>query len=122
MIDLDAPFADVNRSYSPLLHWLQPSIPATLCTIPDNYTNPDVSAVAPYISPQPPSGSAPHRYVLLAFRQPQRNSSMPIGFLEYYDPDDVVTRFRFNVVSFIKEAGLTLVAANWFTAQDTTGT
>ncbi|KAJ9613416.1 hypothetical protein H2200_003358 [Cladophialophora chaetospira] len=119
MIDLDAPFADANRSFSPLLHWLQPSISATLWTIPDNYTDSKVPAIAPYIQAQPPIGSAPHRYVVLAFQQPQKHFSVPLGFLNYYDSSDVETRFRFSVATFIKEAGLKLVAANWFQVQNT---
>ncbi|OQU94575.1 hypothetical protein CLAIMM_00916 [Cladophialophora immunda] len=83
MVDLDAPDGAANRSLSPLLHWLQQSIPARLPAISSNFSAPADTAVAPYYMPQPPPGSGPHRYVILAFDQPQKTFRLPANFTQF---------------------------------------
>lgn len=64
--------------------------------------------------------SFPHRYVFLAFAQSQTTFSLPEGFLSLQNLENVLARLNFNVAEFVNEAGLTLLAANWFTAQNVT--
>lgn len=116
MVDLDAPDGSSNRSYSPLLHWLQSSIGPTINEIPVNYSsNPE----AFYWPPSPPPGSGPHKYVVLAFNQPSANFSMPTEFAKF----NATYRFVFDVQTFINDAGLgSPIGSYWFTAQNASST
>ncbi|KIY01220.1 uncharacterized protein Z520_02772 [Fonsecaea multimorphosa CBS 102226] len=117
MVDLDAPDgAANNRSLAPLLHWLQQSIPARLPAISSNYSVAAAAPIAPYAMPQPPPGSGLHRYVILAFDQPQKTFSVPANFSQFNNEN----RFNFDVAEFAEEAKLTVAGATWFVTQNTT--
>ncbi|OAP57326.1 hypothetical protein AYL99_08064 [Fonsecaea erecta] len=117
MVDLDAPDGAKNHSLSPLLHWLQQSIPARLPAVSSNYSAAHVAApIVPFYMPQPPPGSGLHRYVVLAFDQPQKAFSVPANFTQFSN----AYRFNFDVAKFAEEAKLTVAGATWFMTQNTT--
>lgn len=102
MLDLDAPFAAQNRSFSPFLHWIT--------------TSSNQSVVA-YGGPQPPEGSPDHRYVFLAYSLPSNTTGafvMPTGFEEV--GSTIESRAIFDLKGFVDGSGLKgLISANWFT-------
>ncbi|PVI03915.1 hypothetical protein DM02DRAFT_652150 [Periconia macrospinosa] len=101
MLDLDAPLASANRSFSPLCHWIQTT----------------TSEPVTYIPPQPPAGSADHRYVLLGYTL-GNNSAVPFTMPKGFENTNgtLEGRVAFNLSGFEKAAGVTgPVAANWFT-------
>ncbi|MDI2131305.1 YbhB/YbcL family Raf kinase inhibitor-like protein [Yinghuangia seranimata] len=61
MVDPDAP-SRRSPSYRSWLHWLVVNVPGEDVTAGDVVTN--------YQGAQPPSGTGPHRYALVVFRQP----------------------------------------------------
>ena len=130
MIDLDAPFADKNRSISQILHWMQPGVTESgkATTKKTKYrrtmegrqsggialaTNgTSQAAIAPYISPSPPAGSDAHRYVILLYNQQTTSKfALPAQFAGF----NAMNRTKFDLAGFQKAAGLSdPVAANWF--------
>ncbi|CAI6333730.1 unnamed protein product [Periconia digitata] len=111
MLDLDAPYADLNRTASPLCHWIK---------------TPSSEPVA-YLPPNPPAGSAPHRYVFLAYGLPANNGNgtfvLPEGFQDLNAT--VMERIVFDLEGFETAAGLVgPVGATWVSVappQNSTG-
>ncbi|KAF2143466.1 uncharacterized protein K452DRAFT_317600 [Aplosporella prunicola CBS 121167] len=127
MVDPDAP-SPSNTSISDVLHWLQPGIRQSrsvettttehgvALAMLSNSTAP----LAPYMGPHPPS-VAPHRYILMLFRQPDPSDFIPPpGFEAFFNGSQ---RTNFNLTSFLGAAGLgSPVAANYFLCgNETTG-
>jgi hypothetical protein len=110
MLDLDAPGGRANNSLSPILHWLE-SIPAGITMLAENQTS--IHAIAPYIQPNPPAGSGPHRYVILQLENPNPKFKVPAGFAESYET--IESRLKFDVAGFIKAGDFQLLSATWFT-------
>ncbi|CAG9951076.1 unnamed protein product [Clonostachys rosea f. rosea IK726] len=112
MLDLDPPLADEDRKYAPLLHWLT-AIPSGVSSLAANDTT--TEAIAPYVPPQPPAGSAPHRYVTLLLKDTRDKFSAPAGFEGPYE--DLFARVNFDLDGFIKAGGFEIEAAHWFTTK-----
>ncbi|CAH0051980.1 unnamed protein product [Clonostachys solani] len=112
MLDLDPPLADEDRKYAPLLHWLT-SIPSGVSSLAANDTTTEV--VAPYVAPNPPGGSAPHRYVTLLLKDTRDKFSIPSGFGGPYE--DLFSRVNFDLEGLIKAGGFEIAAAHWFTTK-----
>ena len=66
MVDLDTPYGPGNNPLAPFLHWLQPSIPSSGLSV--DVSNATQAPSAPYLHPQPPPISPPHRFVILSIR------------------------------------------------------
>ncbi|KAH8646106.1 phosphatidylethanolamine-binding protein [Xylariales sp. PMI_506] len=114
MLDLDAPNA------SPLLHWLI-ALPAGTSKLSSNDTSAALNDVAPYIGPAPPPGTGKHRYVLLLFSNPSASFQLPSAYADF-DPSVITDRILFDIQGVVTDEKLTLLAANWFTAENTTST
>jgi phosphatidylethanolamine-binding protein (PEBP) family uncharacterized protein len=110
MFDLDTPYGLANHSLAPYLHWLQPSIPSSGLSLASS--NATQAPVAPYLHPQPPPISPPHRFVVLVYRQPQARFSMPPGWTGFGVEQN---RSNFDVEAFQTAAGLGKpIAGTWF--------
>jgi hypothetical protein len=72
-LDLDAPFPSWP-SLSPILHGIQTDLVASAAPDTDGCVKLEAGSVAPvvsYVSPAPPPLSAPHRYVVMIWKQPE---------------------------------------------------
>ncbi|KAI9172712.1 hypothetical protein HJFPF1_02224 [Paramyrothecium foliicola] len=117
MFDIDAPFGPTNNTFSPILHWIV-AVPAGTTTLAENQTS--INATVPYLPPNPPAGSVPHRYIILELRNPNTNFEMPAGFPETFEAPE--SRIRFNVSGFIEAGGFQLSSATWFTVESANNT
>ena len=98
MLDLDTPFAHLDRSFAPYMHWI---------TLPS-------SSPILYVPPNPRPGSPDHRYVFLAYEMPAGEFGMPKGF--EHVGKDLMSKANFDLKGFAESAGLKgPVAANWVT-------
>jgi len=105
ILDLDAPFGSLNRTYSPILHYM------ALSTSTSNTT-----AIASYIPPKPPAGSPDHRYVILAYTL-SSDSPVPFVLPKAFEKvqSGIEGRVLFDIKGFVEAVSLEeLVAANWF--------
>ncbi len=93
MTDPDAPNPQ-DPKYAPYLHWLVVNIGSTAG-----------DAKTPYASPNPPKGSAPHRYVFEVYRQ---TGKMPTGTIE--------SGPNFDKESFVRNNNLTKLNRMYFVA------
>lgn len=133
MVDPDAP-SPQNTSFSQILHWLQPGVRLSRSVEPTagpnntglvsmlSETDTDTPAIAPYIPPAPPS-VAPHRYIIMLFRQPgaaDGDFELPDGFEQYAGGDE---RTGFDAAQFVEAAGLgvPLAATYFLVGKETTG-
>src|SRR4051812_9929210 len=111
MVDPDAP-SPQNQSFSQILHWLQPGVKvikgSTKVKGPDGTSlvklnTTAVAPIVPYRGPAPPS-TAPHRYIIILFEQPEASGfTLPPGFEKYAGGAD---RRLFNATAFADAAGL----------------
>ncbi|KAF9975280.1 hypothetical protein BGZ73_001130 [Actinomortierella ambigua] len=69
--------------------------------------------LTPYKGPSPPAGSGPHRYVFLLYKQ---TPSSDAGVLS--TPLSATNRGKFKAAQFAGQAGLQLVGANYFFAEN----
>ncbi|TFL06859.1 phosphatidylethanolamine-binding protein [Pterulicium gracile] len=106
MVDADIPGFDVSQGVT--RHWL-----INGAKVEDGQlSNVTANTVANYAGPWPAAGSGPHRYVILVFTQPE-------GFTAPTDaapPTEVVNGWNFN--QYLKETGLTLLAANYIQVEE----
>lgn len=133
MVDPDAP-SPQNTSFSQILHWLQPGVRLSRSVEPTAGPNntglvsmlseadTDTAAIAPYIPPAPPS-VAPHRYIIMLFRQPgdaDGDFELPESFEQYKGGEE---RTGFDAEEFVKAAGLgePLAATYFLVGKETTG-
>ncbi|KAK8224228.1 phosphatidylethanolamine-binding protein [Phyllosticta paracitricarpa] len=128
MVDPDAP-SPQNTSSSQILHWLQPGARLSRSTETQTANDTAISLldagttepVVAYQGPAPPS-VAPHRYILLVFRQPDgpANFTLPP---DYEARRGGMNRTLFNATDFVQKADLgEPVAATFFLAgSQTTG-
>lgn len=99
MYDLDAPYPSPNDKNSPFLHWLVTNIPSS--------SFPSGEELVPYLAPNPPADSVPHRYLIRVFAQGSGRIVLP--------PDRApINRARFPISDFIKQFGLVAVTQMWF--------
>jgi phosphatidylethanolamine-binding protein len=89
LVDPDAPYPN-NPIYKYILH---------LMVVNNTQT------IVPYMSPNPPPGSPPHRYILYLYRQ-----SRPIA-------PSAPPRRNFNLAEFVKSNGLQEIYSTYFLAQ-----
>jgi len=94
MVDPDIP-DEVNSTYQPFLHWLQPNIPLS-ATSPSLIA--DVNSHTKYIPPHPQKGTPYHRYTILLLPQ-KTHIEVPVvemdqrlgfslrAFMDQYDLD-----------------------------------
>lgn len=115
LVDLDAPHGASNNSFSPYLHWLL-EVPKGTTQVSAQH---NLSAVAEYVSPNPPVGYGPHRYVALLLADAHPNITMP--GVEGVNFTDLFSRARFDVKDFIHQGSYKTVAANWFKSENQTG-
>lgn len=117
MLDLDAPYGPTDNKYSPLLHWSKVFDPQAT-GLPANGSTAE-SDFAFYVSPNPPVGSVPHRYVFLLFSVGAAAFEIPESF-RGLDPANITERLVFDIDGFVREGKLDLAAANWFTSVNST--
>ncbi|KAG0696766.1 PEBP-like protein [Suillus ampliporus] len=109
MTDPDAPTRE-NQTYAQYRHWLATGVrPPQGVNASAEFTQPDTTA---YLSPNPPAGSGSHRYVLLLYREPSINFTIPADAVE--NGNDFDRRRNWNVTIFAASYNLELVAANFF--------
>ncbi|KAF9358050.1 hypothetical protein BGX26_002571 [Mortierella sp. AD094] len=109
MTDPDAPSRN-NPKMREYRHWIISDISGTSDFQPANVSQGTV--VTPYMGPAPPSGTGPHRYIFLLYKQtPSTNVS---AFSSSLTSD----RPGFKAKQFTSQAGLELVGANYFVAEN----
>ncbi|KAG2137948.1 PEBP-like protein [Suillus clintonianus] len=109
MTDPDAPTRE-NQTYGQYRHWLATGVrPPKGVDDSAEFTQPDTTA---YLSPNPPAGSGSHRYVLLLYREPSVNFTIPTDAIE--NGSDFNSRRNWNATIFAASYDLELVAANFF--------
>ncbi|KAJ0172957.1 hypothetical protein K1T71_011133 [Dendrolimus kikuchii] len=104
-VDPDA-LSRETAEYRSFLHWLVVNVPGT---------NIDAGEIiAPFLKPQPPAGSGPHRYVFLIYEQPGCEK-----FEGFSDFTDQTNRRSFSVEDFTKKYKLGKpLAGNFYYAQN----
>lgn len=123
-MDFDAPYPSWPF-FGPVLRWIQANLVPASSSSPSPSSTEAVTlrveersagCIARYLSPNPPPGSAPHRYGFYLYEQPD-------GFdAARWAPDadgnmGNWTRIRFGLDEWAKEAGLgAILAANYFTS------
>lgn len=100
IVDNDAPYPPPLDQYSPFLHLLIVNIPG------DNY--PAGYTEMPYLAPNPPVDSPPHRYRVLVFRQPLQTEGRDQGTTKVL-PHPHKKRDNFDINRYVKRHGLTEV-------------
>ncbi|KAG2338826.1 PEBP-like protein, partial [Suillus weaverae] len=114
MTDPDAPSRE-NPKFREWRHWVVTGVkaPATSAIETGNLaaqlTKP---AVTPYYPPTPPPGTGKHRYVLLLYREPNLDFSIPVDAPER--KNEPANRKNWNVAGFVNKYGLKLVGVNYF--------
>ncbi|KZV74438.1 PEBP-like protein [Peniophora sp. CONT] len=107
MLDPDAPTPSNNSVANVvhlLAHGLHPSSDLNVYAPLKNTT----PALADYYPPTPPSGSAPHRYTILLYAEPE-------GFAEKAEGLVPADRISFNLTDFVAKTGLGApLAGNFF--------
>ncbi|OZJ05450.1 hypothetical protein BZG36_01648 [Bifiguratus adelaidae] len=101
LTDPDAPSRQ-DPKWREFRHWVVTNVPS----------NGDVSkgtTIQDYMGPAPPKGTGPHRYVLLLYRQSG-------AFTEV--PKLSEKRQNWKASTFAQQHEMTLVAANWFVAEN----
>lgn len=136
-LDFDAPYPSAPF-LGPVLHWIQPNLVPSPSSGPDATTDADGGGgggaagavvkleskdaqegkgfVANYLSPNPPPGSAPHRYGFYLYEQPGGFDAArwaPAAGAKLGH----VARVRYSLDDWEREAGLgRVLAANYFTS------
>ncbi|KAK8190498.1 phosphatidylethanolamine-binding protein [Phyllosticta capitalensis] len=122
MVDPDAP-SPQNTSRSEILHWMQPGARLSRSTETQTANDTAISmlsaadtgtaAVVPYQGPAPPS-EAPHRYIVMVFRQPEGSDNFTLP-ADYEARQGGQNRTLFNATDFVQKANLgDPVAATYF--------
>ncbi|KAF9115724.1 hypothetical protein BGX27_006671 [Mortierella sp. AM989] len=109
MTDPDAPSRS-NPKMREYRHWVLSNLSGSSDFQPANVSQGTV--VTPYMGPAPPSGSGPHRYIFLLYKQ---TPSTDISALSSSLNSD---RAGFKAKQFTSQAGLELVGANYFFAEN----
>ncbi|KIX01097.1 uncharacterized protein Z518_10163 [Rhinocladiella mackenziei CBS 650.93] len=109
-LDIDAPFPSLDV-LGPILHWIQPDFKVDKNSLFLKSAEP---FVANYISPGPPPGSAPHRYIFFLYEQPSQFDGK-----KYAPPGGKKlsnwNRMRCSLDEWEKKAGLdSVLAVNYF--------
>ncbi|KAI1660671.1 putative protease inhibitor [Daldinia decipiens] len=115
-LDLDAPFPSFSV-LGPVLHWIQSDLKPTPAADGNGFT---LKSTAPfivnYIGPAPPPPSAPHRYALFLYEQPEGfdvKKHAPAGG----KPVGVSRRMRFDLDGWEKKLKLgPVLAVNYFSS------
>ncbi|KAF9338341.1 hypothetical protein BG006_005323 [Podila minutissima] len=113
MTDPDAP----SRKFPKLreyLHWVVSNIPAPAPGQPADLAKGVV--LSPYMGPAPPSETDLHRYTFLLYKQSAAPTVVNTETLYTRLPEK---RHRFKARDFAARAGLELVGANFFQAENT---
>ncbi|KAK9766892.1 hypothetical protein K7432_003682 [Basidiobolus ranarum] len=105
MTDPDAPSRE-SPTLGEWRHWVVGNVTG------DDLSKADV--VTKYFGPGPPPGTGYHRYIFLLYRQ---NGSIDFEKL----PEDPSKRSNFKTEDFVKQYNLTLVAGNFFEAENKEG-
>jgi len=114
MVDPDAPSKE-DRKWGPFRHWIVSGVkaPAISALAAGNMSASFTHAEAcPYMPPTPPTGSGPHRYIVLLYQDPHSNFNVPLDALER--KTEAEDRMHWKAADFAKAHNLTLVAANFF--------
>ncbi|KAF8978145.1 hypothetical protein BGZ46_006780 [Entomortierella lignicola] len=109
MTDPDAP-SRKDPKMREYRHWIVSNLSGS-----SDFQAADVSqgtVITPYMGPAPPSGTGPHRYIFLLYKQ---TSSTDISALSSSLSDD---RPGFKAQQFTSQAGLELVGANYYFAEN----
>lgn len=101
MFDPDAPTPQ-NPNASLIRHWTVANLG------PRGVNLSDTATLSPYLSPSPPAGSDPHRYIFALFRQPAT------GTVSLFNQSSSPRNFQ--IAPFINQNNLTLINANFFRA------
>ncbi|KAI9252927.1 phosphatidylethanolamine-binding protein [Phascolomyces articulosus] len=104
MVDPDAPSAQDNHN-GPFRHWIVTNIPGSSSQI--NGTT--ATQLSSYYKPAPPSGTGPHRYIFLLYKQ-------QLGELQKNTTMIQESRARFDFQQFATQNQLLLVGVNFFKA------
>ncbi|KAF9430328.1 hypothetical protein BGZ94_007330 [Podila epigama] len=110
--DPDAPSRKFPK-YREYCHWIVSNIPAPTIGQPLDLTKGQV--LMPYMGPAPPPGTDLHRYVFLLYLQP----SDPTPLMTETLYTRLEKRHRFKARDFAARAGLVLIGANYFQAENT---
>lgn len=116
-MDFDAPYPSWPF-FGPVLHWIQPDVvPSSSSAGADALEIGDGAAsIAKYLSPNPPPGSAPHRYGFYLFEQPPGFDAARWAAPEGGNMGNG-KRIRYGLDEWAKKAGLgPILAANYFTS------
>ncbi|KAI0642220.1 phosphatidylethanolamine-binding protein, partial [Trametes meyenii] len=100
MIDPDAPTPQ-NTSLGQVRHFLAGGLQANGSLAEGAALVNNTPALSDYISPAPPAGSDPHRYILLLFVQPSSFSATASNLVNASTPI-----LNFNLSRFVAETGL----------------
>ncbi|KLO07385.1 PEBP-like protein [Schizopora paradoxa] len=115
MVDADA--VGTDESAGQTRHWLVNGVTLGNGTSAENVTTSSGIAITEYAGPAPPSGSGPHRYVILLYKQP--DTFTPPANLSTANVGVSV----FSLSSYIQETGLEgPVAGMYYTVEEGTAT
>ena len=108
-VDLDAPYGSAPF-LSPIVHWIQtgfkPDSASTLIT--------ETPVLVDWLPPSPPPFSAPHRYLVIIYRQPP-SFDLPTWEAKWKKPVGIPARCRWKLDDFVKQADLShVLASNYF--------
>lgn len=106
-LDLDAPFISFNPM-SPVAHWIQTDLRASAFSKETMGLTSDKLPLGPWVPAGPPPGAAPHRYLIILYKQ--QSTSSPIT-----EPYCHMQRIRVDTNRLTKQLGLEkIVAANYY--------
>ncbi|KAF8939712.1 phosphatidylethanolamine-binding protein [Dissophora ornata] len=109
MTDPDAPSRQ-NHRMREYRHWIVSNISGTSDFQPASVAQ--GTEVTPYMGPAPPSGSGPHRYIFLLYKQ------TPSSDVATLSRPLTTERPKFKTMQFTSHAGLELVGVNYFVAEN----
>jgi len=109
---VDAGPVGTDESPGVTRHWLVNGVQIT-----GNTVGTDGTAITQYAGPAPPTGTGPHRYVILIYSQPPTFTAPP----DFSQPNIGVSVF--DLGSYVQTSGLgPIVAGNYFTVEVGTAT
>ncbi|KAF9436792.1 hypothetical protein BGZ76_002976 [Entomortierella beljakovae] len=109
LTDPDAP-SRTNPRMREYRHWIVTNLSGSSDFQPANVSQGNI--LTPYMGPAPPSGSGPHRYIFLLYKQ------TPSSDINTLTSPLTSERQGFKAKQFTSQAGLELVGANYFFAEN----
>ncbi|KAF9916232.1 hypothetical protein BX616_004281 [Lobosporangium transversale] len=108
LTDPDAP-SRANPKNREFRHWTVTNISGASDFQPADVSQGNV--LTEYMGPAPPAGSGPHRYIFLLFKQTSSSDASALT-------TPLTDRPKFNTKEFTSQAGLELVGANYYFAEN----